>query len=279
LPAFSLTNKAMSKAGEKRSLDGGNGDKLPFTDEQLAALEEPNKAIQRLEIAADRYRHNLLTAGFEDRDKIIDTMPGFWRIALRNSAALLRLAAIDDDSKALLFLKKVKAWRNPEQIQTFGFEFHFDANPFFSNSVLKKEFKYSPPSDPEVLKKDANGVSQADIDFDFSRDVDVIPAKIDWKDEAKNLTKLYPRIVNPEDPDEVEDPGSFFHLFESEEITQELYETEILAVYENAIDFFYNRGDGSLGDAMIDSDEEDEEDDDSDAEDIDLENPKKKAKK
>ena len=51
---------------------------------------------------------------------------------------------------------------------------HFDANPFFSNSVLKKEFKYTPPSDPEVLKKDANGVSQADIDFDFSRDVDVI---------------------------------------------------------------------------------------------------------
>lgn len=80
-------------------------------------------AIQRLEIAADRYRHKLLTAGFEARDKVIDTMPGFWPIALRNSAALLRLAAIDDDTKALQFLKKVKAWRDPEQIQTFGFEF------------------------------------------------------------------------------------------------------------------------------------------------------------
>lgn len=33
----------MSKAGEKRGLDGGDEDKLPFTDEQLAALEEPNK--------------------------------------------------------------------------------------------------------------------------------------------------------------------------------------------------------------------------------------------
>jgi hypothetical protein len=51
---------------------------------------------------------------------------------------------------------------------------HFDTNPFFSNSILKKEFKYVPPSDPEVLKKDANGVSQADVDFDFSRDVDII---------------------------------------------------------------------------------------------------------
>lgn len=156
-------------------------------------------AIQRLEIAADRYRHKLLTTGFEERDKVIDTLPNFWPIALRNSAALLRLAAIEDDAKALQFLKKVKAWRDPEQIQAFGFEFvrffgsgpillsgsrkvivylcvlqHFDANPFFSNSVLKKEFKYVPPSDPEALKKDDNGVSQADIDFDISRDVDVI---------------------------------------------------------------------------------------------------------
>jgi hypothetical protein len=48
LPAFSLGDvtkrtNAMSKAGEKRSLAGGDEDKLPFTDEQLVALEEPNK--------------------------------------------------------------------------------------------------------------------------------------------------------------------------------------------------------------------------------------------
>lgn len=79
--------------------------------------------IHRLEIAADRYRHKLLTAGFESRDKIIDSMPGFWPIALRNSAALLHLTVIEDDTKALQFLKKVKAWRDPEQIQAFGFEF------------------------------------------------------------------------------------------------------------------------------------------------------------
>jgi hypothetical protein len=80
-------------------------------------------AIQRLEIAADRYRHKLLTAEFENRDKVIDSMPGFWSMALRNSAALLRLAAIEDDTKALQFLKKVKAWRDPNQIQAFGIEF------------------------------------------------------------------------------------------------------------------------------------------------------------
>lgn len=33
----------MSKAGEKRTLSGDDDEKSPFTDEQLAALDEPNK--------------------------------------------------------------------------------------------------------------------------------------------------------------------------------------------------------------------------------------------
>jgi len=210
---------------------------------------------------------------------VLNETKGFWRVALQNSVALLQLAAIEEDTKALQFLTKVKAWRDPEQIQAFGFEFHFEPNPFFSNTVLRKEFKYVAPSDPEAVKKDSNGVSQADLDFDFTRDVDVIPAKIDWKDDTKNLTKLHPRITNPEDPEEIEEAGSFFHLLESDKVTHEMLETEILNVYENAIDFFFNRAEGSLGDAMMDSDDDDDEDDDSDAEDIDLENPKKKAKK
>lgn len=48
------------------------------------------------------------------------------------------------------------------------------------------------------------------------------PTKIEWKDETKNLTKLYPRIHNPEDADEIEETGSFFHLFESDKVNQEV---------------------------------------------------------
>ncbi len=37
--------------------------------------------------------------------------------------------------------------------------------------------------------------------------------KIDWKDEAKNLTKLHPRVVD-EDDDLPSEGGSFFNFFE-----------------------------------------------------------------
>lgn len=85
-------------------------------------------ALQRLELAADRYRHKLLSAEYENRDKSFDALPGFWRQTLQNSVTFLQLAAIEEDTKALQFLTKVKAWRDPEQPQAFGFEF---VRPFF----------------------------------------------------------------------------------------------------------------------------------------------------
>lgn len=80
-------------------------------------------ALQRIEIAADRYRHKLLSAEYENRDKVLDAMPGFWLTALKHSITFLQLAAIEDDTKALQFVTKVKAWRDPDQPQAFSFEF------------------------------------------------------------------------------------------------------------------------------------------------------------
>lgn len=39
--------------------------------------------------------------------------------------------------------------------------------------------------------------------------------KIDWKEDSKNLTKLYPRVSN--EPDDVSEGGSFFNFFETSE--------------------------------------------------------------
>lgn len=70
------------------------------------------------------------------------------------------------------------------------------------------------------------------------------PTKIEWKDATKNLTKLHPRIFDPEDDTDVQEPGSFFNIFESTKVTRDVYETEIIDIYENAIDFFLNRAEG-----------------------------------
>ena len=40
--------------------------------------------------------------------------------------------------------------------------------------------------------------------------------KIDWKSDDKNLTKMYPREIDPDDEDSIAEPGSFFNFFEQE---------------------------------------------------------------
>ena len=49
---------------------------------------------------------------------------------------------------------------------------HFGTNPFFTDSVLRKEFKYVQPTNPEALKEDENGISDAAAEFDFRRDTE-----------------------------------------------------------------------------------------------------------
>jgi template-activating factor I len=38
--------------------------------------------------------------------------------------------------------------------------------------------------------------------------------KINWKDDSKNLTKLYPPQFDEDDGETLADPGSFFNFFE-----------------------------------------------------------------
>lgn len=38
--------------------------------------------------------------------------------------------------------------------------------------------------------------------------------KVEWKDEAKNLTKLHPRVLDDDGDDIPAEGGSFFNFFE-----------------------------------------------------------------
>lgn len=61
------------------------------------------------------------------------------------------------------------------------------------------------------------------------------PTKIDWKDGSKNLTKLHPRVTNPENPEDIEEHGSFFHLFESDKVTREVRELISFVLHKSFI--------------------------------------------
>ena len=55
---------------------------------------------------------------------------------------------------------------------------YFKENPFFSDRVLKKEYKYVPPPITEGEKPDENGITESMLDFTWERDIQ--PSVRDW---------------------------------------------------------------------------------------------------
>lgn len=117
--------------------------------------------------------------------------------------------------------------------------------------------------------------------------------KIDWKDDTKNLTKIYPQVILDhvgEDDELPAEPGSLFNYFETAndpyDVSAMRYAKTgtdagsqlgiVLAneVFPEIIDYF--SGNPNQDD---DSDEEDSEDDDDNEDEIDLEKPRSKKQR
>eukprot|EP00299_Pterocystis_sp_00344_P005183 c16532_g1_i1.p1 GENE.c16532_g1_i1~~c16532_g1_i1.p1 ORF type:complete len:136 (+),score=17.59 c16532_g1_i1:54-410(+) len=115
------------------------------------------------------------------------------------------------------------------------------------------------------------------LDFEWTRDIDEKTCKISWKDPSKALTKLYPRVPDPEDADDVMEYGSFFNLFEHAEPNAEIANLIISELLPEAINVFFGRVENAAD--MLDSEDEDEDEDDDEEDEIDLEKPRKKKVK
>ena len=48
---------------------------------------------------------------------------------------------------------------------------HFKENPYFSNTVLKKEYKYVKPEGAASGQADENGITDAMFEFNWERDI------------------------------------------------------------------------------------------------------------
>lgn len=152
---------------------------------------------------------------------------------------------------------------------------------------------------------DENGITPAMAEFDWEQHVAPQGTKINWKDDSKNLTKLYGRVAAEDDDngdgdDDEEgasplDPGSFFNFFEHADDVMEVsgplryiyierelkLKLRVLKIGSNIInDLFSDALEWFKGVYGLDDDESsEEEDDDDDEEEIDLEKPRKKKQK
>ncbi|KAJ7596641.1 hypothetical protein C8J56DRAFT_917945 [Mycena floridula] len=262
---MSIKRAQSGSAEEKNPLAG-----VEISDEDTLKLVGIQKDLQRAELLVDRQAQALLVPVYEKRRPILKAISKFWPVALTNQSVFAFHVQHSADQLALTYLEDVWIARDPVEMRCYTVEFYFKENPYFSDSVLKKEYKYMPPPAAANETPDADGITPSMLDFSWERDVKPSAAKINWKDADKALTKLYPRVASEEE-DELSDAGSFFNLFEIEEDPFELGVTIANEIFPEAIDFFMGQGED------IDSDEEDS--DDSNEAEIDLEKPVSKKRK
>jgi template-activating factor I len=182
---------------------------------------------------AERRAQESLNPVYTKRREALKKIDKFWPVALTRHSLVAFSAQHDADRLALSYLEDVWVVRDKLEPKVFTIEFvrafpslpsrrqradaraqTFKENPFFSDRVLKKEYRFVPPNVTE--QPDADGITQSMLDFSWERDVVPQATKIAWKDEAKSLTKLYPLVVDEEDPEDASDPGSFFNFFETD---------------------------------------------------------------
>ncbi|KAH8120660.1 hypothetical protein DFH11DRAFT_82001 [Phellopilus nigrolimitatus] len=244
-------------------------------DDVHKKLEDLNKDILRAELANDRENHKRLAPVYAKRREYVKTVPKFWSVALMNCGQFGIHVQHIDDQKALIALEDVWVERDPAESRTFSLEFHFAENPYFSDKVLKKEYKFIAPPAAKDEVADEHGITPSMLDFDWERDVAPQATKISWKSDTVNLTKLHPRVT---DDDDVSDPGSFFNFFEKESDPFDIGLVIANDIYPEAIDWFTGKA-GSGVDISDEEDSEDEDDEDEDAEEIDLEKPETKKQR
>lgn len=279
LRSFTMSEKTSKKraspgADVKKSINPLEG--VEIGDEDAKKLTDVQKDIQRAELILERRAQATLTPVYQNRREVLKTIKLFWPVALMNHSSFAVHAQHEADRVALSYLEDVWVVRDAKEPKVFTLEFYFKENPYFSDSVLKKEYRFQPSNASDDETPDADGVTPSMLDFSWERDVTPQAIKINWKDDARNLTKSYPLVNSDPEDDLPSEFGSFFNFFETAQDYTDLGVLIANEVFPDAIDYFL----GTAGGDGFDSDlEEDSEDDDSEEE-IDLEKPRaKKAKK
>jgi len=261
--------------GTKRASPGDSRPKPPVDAEQLAQLEALKKDNLRIQLQLSFDQLKKLVPHYEKRRGQLKKIPQFWFAALSNNTDFaLQWLTHPEDVEALKHLEDIWIARHEPDPRAFTLEMHFKENPYFKNKVLTKEYKLKKPW--SGAQTDGIYDEMLDASFDPSADLESGTCKIEWKGEDKDIVTKYPRKDDPDDEELDADFGSFFHLFE---MPEDKYSTGHLLAEEffpSAIPYFLNE---VALDEYLDSDSEDEESGDSAEEEIDLERPKKRARK
>ncbi|TFK76794.1 hypothetical protein BDN72DRAFT_806919 [Pluteus cervinus] len=263
--------------GTKRASPGADAEKNPLqsvelSEEDATKLQNVQREMARAELVLEREAQKRLIPAYEKRREVLKSIQKFWPVALMNHNMVAFYVQHTADQLALSYLEDLWIAKDSKEPRCFTIELHFKENPYFTDKVLKKEYKYVPPESAGDEKPDADGITDSMLEFSWEQHTKASATKISWKDPEKALTKLYPRLNG--DDDEVAEPGSFFNFFEQETDPFDIGLTIGNEIFPDAIDYFL----GNNGGDELDSEDEDSDDDD-DADEIDLEKPRAKKRR
>ncbi|KAL2555242.1 Nucleosome assembly protein 1-2 [Forsythia ovata] len=140
----------------------------------------------------------------EGKDAGEKGVPDFWLTAMKNNEVLAEEIS-EHDEAALKFLKDIK-WSRVDNPKGFQLTFHFDANPYFKNSILTKTYHMVDEDEP-ILEK-------------------AIGTEIEWypgKCLTQKILKKKPKkgTKNAKPITKTEQCQSFFNFFTPPEVPEE----------------------------------------------------------
>jgi len=194
----------------------------------IAGTYEPSGAeIEWKDPETEESDTEALTNGIDkvkiDMDENTKGIPKFWMYTLKNanSDALMDLIETHDEP-VLEYLSDITVKLNHPANNGFTLYFHFNSNPFFTNTVLSKEYTLREDPDPD-----------APLEFDGPEIISCTGCKIDWV-EGKDVTKTKIKQLkisrgkkSGKEGDKDEKAESFFNFFSPPQIPEDGKEDEM----------------------------------------------------
>merc|ERR1712150_266760 len=148
-------DQIMSK--KMRPGDDQNGEEKDFDKETQKALEEIDTTQNEVdalnekaseEILKVEQKYNKLRRPYYDkRNEIIKRVPKFWLTAFINHPQMSAIIE-EDEEDCLQYLNKLEVEEYDDIKSGYRIRLYFDANPYFDNEVLTKEFHLGANGDP-----------------------------------------------------------------------------------------------------------------------------------
>ncbi|XP_077986519.1 protein SET-like [Glandiceps talaboti] len=184
---------------EEPKNNGENADEVAADKEQQEAIEQIDEVQNQIDALNEKASEEILRVEqkynklrkpyFEKRSDIIKKIPKFWVTAFINHPQVSALLD-EEDEEALHFMTKVEVEEFEDIKSGYKIKFYFEANPYFENEVISKEFHLNDTGDPSSKS-----------------------TPIRWK-TGKDLTKRNTAPQqNKEKKRQLEEPESFFCWF------------------------------------------------------------------